>query len=64
MTVLYGVKSPLCSLTHFPALCGSHHQVVLDVLATVLAGALKVEKLPELLLAVRRQVEEVHVADC
>lgn len=44
-------------------LCGSHHQVVLDVLAAVLAGALKVEMLLQPLLAVSRQAEEVHVAD-
>ncbi len=57
------VKSPVAP--HFIplTLCSSHHQVVFDVLATVFAVALKVEMLLQLLLAVRRQVEEVHIAD-
>lgn len=41
----------------------SHHQVILDVLAAVFAGALKVEMLHQLPLAVSRHIEEVHVAD-
>lgn len=54
-----------CPLSHFApfALSGSHHQVILDVLAAVLAGAVEVETLLQLLLAISRQVEEVHVAD-
>lgn len=63
--------SPSCSknctqpLSHFVplAVCSGRHQAVLDVLAAVLAGALEVEMLLQLLLAISRRVEEVHVAD-
>lgn len=56
---------PSCPLAHFLplTLCSSHHQVVLNVLATMFAGTVKVEMLLQLLLAVSRQVEEVHIAD-
>lgn len=33
------------------------------MLATVITGAVKVEMLPQLLLTISRQVEEVHIAD-
>lgn len=57
---------PCPPLTHFfpLAVCSSgHHQVVLNVLATVFAGAVKVEMLLQLPLAVSRHLEGVHVAD-
>lgn len=41
----------------------SHHQVILNVLATVFTSALKVEMLHQLPLAVSRHIEEIHVAD-
>lgn len=63
MMPLVGVKPPQCHFTHF-AVCSRHHQIILDVLAAVIAGAFKVKMLLELLLAVSRQVEEVHIADC
>lgn len=56
----------MCSCPHLEAhfaLCRSCHQVIFKVLAAVLAGTLKVEVLLQLLLAVCRQVEEVHIAD-
>lgn len=41
----------------------SHHQVVLGLLAAVCAGAVEVEMLLQLLLAVGGHIQEVHVAD-
>lgn len=55
----------MCSLPHFFSIAvhGSHHQIIRYVLCAVLTGTLKVKLLLELLLALSRQVEEVHIAD-
>lgn len=54
----------ICKPNFVPlALCSSHHQVILDVLAAVFTGALEVETLLQFLLAVSRQIEKVDVAD-
>ena len=57
-------KQTTISFSHFAPipLLGGHHQVIFDMLAAVLAGAVKVVLLLQYALALGRQVQEVHVA--
>lgn len=61
--ICHGAYSQNSHLVLF-RLLGRHHQVILDVSGAVLAGAVKVVLLLQNVLAVGRQLEEVHVAHC
>lgn len=60
-----GLQSAASPISHFfpIILCSSHHQIVLDMMATVFAGTLKVEMFLQLPLAISRRVKKVYIAD-
>ena len=57
-------KQTTISFSHFASIhvLGSHHEVIFNMLATVLAVAVKVVLLLQHSLALGRQIQEVHIA--